>query len=74
MKKLYYEIMRELREDRDLGQKEVAAVLGTSQVVYSRYETGLHELPIRHLVTLCEYYDVSADYILNIRNGYDRKI
>ena len=44
-------------------------VLGTTQQVYSRYENGVNELPIRHLRTLCEYYGVSADYVL----GLERK-
>ncbi len=65
-KKEYWEIIRELREDRDLKQSEVAKLLGTTQQVYSRYENGVNELPIRHLRTLCKYYHVSADYILGI--------
>ena len=62
--KKYYEIIRELREDHDLKQSDVAAILGTTQQVYSRYEKGENELPIHHLITLCNYYNVSADYIL----------
>lgn len=65
--KSYFEIIRELREDSDLTQQQLAAVLGTTQQVYSRYEKGINELPLRHLVTLCEFYNVSADYILGIR-------
>lgn len=64
--KEYYEILREFREDRDKKQSELATVLGTTQQVYSRYENGVNELPIRHLRTLCLYYQVSADYILGI--------
>jgi len=64
--KEYWEILRELREDRDLMQADVAAVLNTTQQVYSRYEKGINELPIYRLKKLCEYYQVSADYILNI--------
>jgi len=64
--KEYWEILRELREDRDIKQITIAKVLGTTQQVYSRYENGINELPIRHLKTLCEYYGVSADYILGI--------
>lgn len=66
MMKEYYEILRELREDRDIKQSEIAALLGTTQQVYSRYENGINEMPIRHLRTLCLYYQVSADYILGI--------
>ena len=66
-RKEYWEILRELREDRDLRQAEIAAVLGTTQQVYSRYENGVNELPIRHLITLCRYYRVSADYVLGLK-------
>lgn len=62
--KTYVDIIRELREDRDLTQKDIAALLGTTQQVYSRYEKGENEMPLRHLITLCKYYKVSADYIL----------
>ncbi|MBO5359479.1 MAG: helix-turn-helix transcriptional regulator [Clostridia bacterium] len=64
--KQYYEIFRELREDSDLTQKEIADILGTTQQVYSRYEKGINEMPIHHLVTLCRFYRVSADYVLGI--------
>lgn len=60
----YRKIMRDLREDADLTQQQVADYLGTSQTMYARYERGANELPIRHLVKLCEIYDVSADYLL----------
>ena len=53
--KAYWEIFRELREDRDLKQSAVARLLGTTQQVYSRYENGINEMPIHHLRTLCEY-------------------
>lgn len=64
--KEYYEILRDLREDRDLTQKEIAAVLGTTQQVYSRYEKGVNEMPVRHIITLCRYYNVSADFVLGL--------
>ena len=60
----YCRIIRDLREDADLTQTEVAKILGTSQTMYARYERGANEMPIRHLLTLCELYKVSADYIL----------
>ena len=56
--------IRDLREDHDKTQQEIADVLGTSQTMYARYERGANELPIHHLLTLCDYYGVSADYIL----------
>ena len=61
----YAEKLRGLREDNDLTQNQIAQVLGTSQTMYARYERGANEMPIRHLVTLCKFYNVSADYLLN---------
>ena len=64
--KPYYETLRTLREERDLKQSDIANVLGTTQQVYSRYENGVNGLPIRHLISLCRYYQVSADYVLGL--------
>ena len=64
----YIKRIRDLREDHDKTQQEIADILGTSQTMYARYERGANELPIRHLLKLCEYYDVSSDYILGISN------
>lgn len=65
----YVRIIRDLREDADKTQTEIAQVLGTSQTMYARYERGgANELPIRHLISLCRYYRVSADYILGLRS------
>lgn len=72
--KTFTEIMRGLREDNDLTQAQVAAVLGTSQTMYARYERGANELPVRHLVTLCRFYNVSADYFLGTAPDKRRKI
>ena len=60
--------LRGLREDRDLTQVQIATLLGTSQTMYARYERGASELPIRHLITLCQYYKVSADYVLGLKH------
>ena len=62
----YIKRIRDLREDHDKTQQEIADVLGTSQTMYARYERGANELPIRHLITLCKYYGVSADYLLGL--------
>ena len=62
----YQKHLRDLREDHDLTQEQVAKLLGTSQTMYARYERGASELPIRHLLTLCQIYKVSADFILGI--------
>ena len=63
----FLERLRWIREDRDLTQAEIAEILGTSQTMYARYERGANELPLRHLVTLCRFYQVSADYFLDTR-------
>jgi transcriptional regulator with XRE-family HTH domain len=61
---MYTKRLRDLREDHDKTQQQIADVLGTSQTMYARYERGANELPLRHLLTLCNYYGVSADYLL----------
>lgn len=58
--------MRNLREDSDKTQQEIAAILGTSQTMYARYERGANEMPIQHLIRLAKYYDVSTDYLLGL--------
>ena len=68
MEDFYVKRIRDLREDHDKTQTEIARVLGTSQTMYARYERGANELPIRHLVALCKYYKVSADYILGLED------
>jgi len=65
----YVEYLRGLREDKDLTQEAVAKLLGTSQTMYARYERGANELPVRHLITLCKYYSVSADVVLGLRKS-----
>ena len=62
----YIKIMRDLREDADKTQQQIADYLGTSQTMYARYERGANELPIHHLIKLCEFYNVSADYFLGL--------
>ena len=60
----YCEIIRDLREDHDLKQEEVAKLLGIQQTVYSRYERGARTIPLEHLVKLAEFYQVSVDALL----------
>ena len=62
----YVKRIRDLREDHDKTQQEIAEMLGTSQTMYARYERGANELPLRHLIALCKYYGVSADYLLGL--------
>ena len=62
----YRKIMRSLREDRDLTQKEVGAVINKSQQGYSHIEDGRAELKIEDLIKLCRFYGVSADYFIGM--------
>ena len=64
-----YQRIRDLREDRDLTQKELAAVLSCSQQVYSNYELGQRDIPTDILIKLSAFYNVSVDYILQITNN-----
>lgn len=61
-----YEILRGLREDRDLTQQNMADLLKIGRTMYRRYETGETEIPIRHLKTLCVFFGVSSDYLLGL--------
>lgn len=58
--KPYYEILRDLREDLDLKQNYIANILNTTQQMYSKYESGQTELPVRHLIILCKFYNVKC--------------
>ncbi len=62
----YTQRLKELREDRDIKQSVIADLLQTDQSYYSKYERGIRPLPINHLITLCKFYNVSADYILGL--------
>jgi transcriptional regulator with XRE-family HTH domain len=64
----YMITLRNLREDHDLTQQQIADILGTSQTMVARYERGANELPIRHLITLCNFYNISADTLLGIKS------
>ena len=59
-----YRRIRDLREDNDLTQEQIAQVLGCGQSIYSKYERGFLEIPIWALIKLADYYNVSTDYIL----------
>lgn len=61
---MYFQRIRDLREDADLTQSEIAAYLGIQQTVYSRYERGFQTIPLEHLIRLADYYHVSTDYLL----------
>ncbi len=59
-----YRRIRDLREDRDLTQKEIAKMLGMSQTGYSKYETGENDIPTSVLIKLADFYHTSVDYLL----------
>lgn len=61
--------IKDLREDNDLLQKDVAALLGISQQYYSEYENGKRTITIPHLITLAKYYNVSIDYLVGLSNN-----
>ena len=65
----YAQRIRDLRIDHDKSQSQIALVLGTSKNQVGKYERGEQEMPIKHLLTLCEYYKVSAEYILGLPKG-----
>ena len=62
----FYQRLRDLREDADMSQNEIAVILGTSQEQYSRWESGKRELPMHHFITLAKHYNVSLDYLAGI--------
>ena len=62
----YVTQIRNLREDSDKTQQQIADILGTSQTMYARYERGANEMPIRHLIKLAQYYNVSLDYLCGL--------
>lgn len=64
----YYQRLKDIREDRDQTQEEIAEVLKIKQQQYQRYETGRQELPMHHFITLALYYKISLDYIVGLTN------
>ncbi len=66
---MVYQRIRDLREDHDLKQKEMAKILNCSQQVYSNYELGQRDIPTEILIRLSQYYNVSVDYLLGLTNN-----
>ena len=62
----YYQRLRDLREDNDLTQSQVAKILGTAREQYNKYELGKQEIPFHHIITLAKFYKVSIDYFANL--------
>lgn len=67
--KMYYKRIRELREDNDILQKDIAKLLNTTQQHYSRIENGSTEITADRIITLAKFYNVSADYILGLSDN-----
>lgn len=65
---MYFQRLRDLREDKDLHQTDIADMLGIQQTVYSRYERGEQNIPLGHLLKLADFYGTSTDYILGRTN------
>ena len=65
--------IRNLREDHDLNQTQVARYLGMSQTGYSKYETGENDIPTLILIKLSELYNVSIDYLLNVSDNPEKR-
>ena len=65
--------IKDLREDHDMLQKEIASLLGISQQYYSEYEKGNRTIPINHLITLAKYYNTSIDYIVGLSDESNLK-
>lgn len=66
---MYFQRLRDLREDKDMKQADIAEFLGIKQTVYSRYERGFQNIPIEHLLKLADFYNVSTDYIFGRTNN-----
>lgn len=65
----FYERLKELREDKDLTQAEIAQIIGVGQSYYSKQERNDKPFQIEQIITLCEFYGVSADYVLGLPEG-----
>lgn len=65
---IYRDRLRALREDSDLSQKTIADYLGIGQTTYSQYELGKRSMPVEYIIRLCQFYNVSADYMLGLSN------
>ena len=65
----YYQRLKDLREDKDLNQGAIAALLQTTQQTYSLWERGDREIPLHHAITLAKFYKCSLDYLVGLTNN-----
>ncbi|MCL2698949.1 MAG: helix-turn-helix domain-containing protein [Defluviitaleaceae bacterium] len=61
---MFFQRLKDLRDDKDLSQQQIGKLLGIQQTVYSRYERGVQTIPVEHLLALADFYETSTDYIL----------
>lgn len=66
---LYYKRLKDLRNDKDMTQEQIAKLLGTAREQYNKYERGIQEIPFHHVITLAKFYEVTIDYIAEISNN-----
>lgn len=64
----FYQRLKDMREDADKTQAQIAELLNTAREQYNKYETGKQELPMHHFITLARYYNVSLDYLAGLTN------
>ena len=69
-----YKRIRDLREDKDINQTQLAKIIGMSQTGYSKYETGENDIPTNILIKLADFYGVSTDYLLGLTEKKERNI
>ncbi len=65
---MYWHRLKDLREDHDLSQQQVANLLNCQREVYRRYEAGMRELPLSYAIILAKYYNVTIDYLVELSN------
>ena len=63
---MYYKRLRDMREDNDLTQRQIAELLNTTQQVYSEYEKGIREIPLSRIIILAKHYNCSVDYLVGL--------
>lgn len=63
--------LRKIRQEKGFNQMEIAELLNTTQQQYSKYETGTNEIPVHHVITLCKFYKISADWLLGLKDTFE---
>ena len=63
--------IRKIRIKKGYSQMDIAEILNTTQQQYSKYENGQNEIPVRHVITLCKFYGISADWLLGLKDDME---